>query len=460
MQIKLFMKKSLLTILTSFLLLILIVSCKKNISNESNQEALVANHPGFGNGNLPLIAAQRTSDILFTNASGYHVYNGGYGSGIAVKPGPGQNHLFYYLTDRGPNVAGFGGLYFIVPDFNPQIGVFKLEGDSLRRVRVINLKNPAGQLITGLPNPANQNPTGEVAYDANGHVLAYDPYGMDTEGLAAMTDGSFWISDEYGPHIAHFDANGNQLERISPFQNGTNNREIPKVFIRRRANRGMEGLAATPDGKWLLGGMQGPLDNPGSPTVTRNKARDSRANRLLFFNIETGATKQYIYRTEIAGNYISDIVAVSNTEFLVLERDGNFPLAGNPSSSFKRVYRINISGASDVSDPTNSATGILINNKTLEVAAFDNEPGFASLKPVSKSLAINIIAAFPDFPHDKTEGIALIGNDLLAISNDDDFGVVDDGAGGYIPKYLPFFNPAQVIDHGVTYFVKIPSTNN
>jgi hypothetical protein len=89
MQTKLFMKKSLLTILTSFPLLLLILSCKKDISNETSEEPLIANHPGFGNGNLPLIAVQRTSDILFTNTSGYHVYNGGYGSGIAVEPWPG-----------------------------------------------------------------------------------------------------------------------------------------------------------------------------------------------------------------------------------------------------------------------------------------------------------------------------------------------------------------------------------
>jgi hypothetical protein len=430
------------------------------VDNKSPEQESVANHPGFGNGNLPFIAVQRTPDILFTNSHGANVYNGGYGSAIATIPGAGLNHFFYYLTDRGPNVDGFGGKYFILPDFNPQIGVFKLEGDSMRLVRIINLKNPNGGLITGLPNPSNQNPTGEVAYDANSQQIPYDPFGMDSEGLTAMEDGSFWISDEYGPHIVHFDANGNELERISPFQNGTNNREIPKVFIRRRANRGMEGLAATPDGKWLLGGMQGPLDNPASPSATRNKARDSRVNRLLFFNIETGVTKQYIYRTEIVGNYISDIVAVTNTEFLVLERDGNFPLAGNPSSSFKRVYRINISSASDISDPANSAAGILINGKTLEVAAFDNEPGFASLKAVQKSLAVDLIAAFPDFPHDKTEGIALIGKDLIAISVDDDFGVIDDGVGGYIPKYLPFYNPARVIDHGVTYFVKIAGSNN
>jgi hypothetical protein len=436
------------------------VSCTKTIADKTAQQSSIASHPGFGNGNLPLIATQRAPEILFTNRAGFHVYNGGYGSGLAVQPGPGQNHLLYYLTDRGPNVAGFGGLYFVVPDFNPQIGVFKLEGDSLRKVRVIHLKAPNGQLITGLPNPSNQNPTGEVAFDANGHQLPPDPFGLDTEGLTAMADGTFWISDEYGPHITHFDADGNQLERISPFQNGTQNRELPKVFIRRRANRGMEGLASTPDGKWLVGGMQSPLDNPASPGATRDKARNSRVNRLLFFNIETGVTKQYIYRTTNPGNYISDIVAVSTTEFLVLERDGNFPLAGNPASAFKRVYRIDVSGASDVSDPSNSPTGLLINGKTLEVAAADNEAGFNTLRPVSKALAIDLITTFPQFPHDKTEGIALIGQDLIAVSNDDDFGVVDDGGGSLAPKYLPMFSPSKVIDHGVTYFVKIPVMNN
>ena len=68
--------------------------------------------------------------------------------------------------------------------------------------------------------------------------------------------------------------------------------------------------------------------------ATRDKARNSRMNRLLFFNIETGATKQYIYRTEIAGNYIREIVAISNSQFLVLKRDSNFPLADGRQSLF------------------------------------------------------------------------------------------------------------------------------
>ncbi len=33
-------------------------------------------------------------------------------------------------------------------------------------------------------------------------------YGLDSEGLAALNDGTFWVSDEYRPHIVHYDANG------------------------------------------------------------------------------------------------------------------------------------------------------------------------------------------------------------------------------------------------------------
>ena len=31
-----------------------------------------------------------------------------------------------------------------------------------------------------------------------------------------MKDGSFWVSDEYGPYIIHFDSTGKMIEKISP----------------------------------------------------------------------------------------------------------------------------------------------------------------------------------------------------------------------------------------------------
>jgi hypothetical protein len=39
--------------------------------------------------------------------------------------------------------------------------------------------------------------------------------------------------------------------------------------------------------------------------------------------------------------------------------------------------------------------------------------------------------------HDKVEGQTVLDNRTIAISNDDDFGVTDDGAGNLIAKTLP-----------------------
>ena len=48
-------------------------------------------------------------------------------------------------------------------------------------------------------------------YDPIHEPIKLDDYGLDSEGLAALNDGTFWVSDEYGPHIVHYDANGKKL---------------------------------------------------------------------------------------------------------------------------------------------------------------------------------------------------------------------------------------------------------
>ena len=161
----------------------------------------------------------------------------------------------------------------------------------------------------------------------------------------------------------------------------------------------MEGLTITPDHQWLVGIMQAPLENPSSAGV-RNI---SRATRILFRNIQSGATREYLYLLEnstLQGN--SEILALSATRFLVIERDGTF-LFGAPVSTFKRIYEIDMAGATDI-----SAQGALgaapINGKTIEQATVA-EILAAGIVPVSKSLAVDLIAL--GYPHDKPEGLAL-----------------------------------------------------
>lgn len=184
--------------------------------------------------------------------SGVGVINGGFGSGAAAHPT--RKGEFYVITDRGPNTDYLAGKKFLVPSFSPTIMHFKINAEgNIEVLNYIKLKNPSGQPITGLPNPAGMGSTGEVAYDANGNVLGTDPYGMDSESIVAAADGTFWVSDEYGPHIVHYSADGVELERISPIGVNTGTRKLPAVLAKRRANRGMEGLCITPDGKTLVG---------------------------------------------------------------------------------------------------------------------------------------------------------------------------------------------------------------
>ena len=78
--------------------------------------------------------------VLGELSNGVTVYNGGYGSAIAVDPAR-QDH-FYLLTDRGPNVdtARSGEKRFGYPSFTPHIGLFKLDGNRLVRVAIIELQ--------------------------------------------------------------------------------------------------------------------------------------------------------------------------------------------------------------------------------------------------------------------------------------------------------------------------------
>ncbi|MFD2938252.1 esterase-like activity of phytase family protein [Spirosoma flavum] len=399
----------------------------------------------------PTFAEASNPSVLATSPNGTVIYNGGFGSAIAADPL--DPAVFYLLTDRGPNAAGStaNSIIFGKADFTPQVGKFRVVGNQLILEQTILLKNAAGQLLTGLPNPIGQGNTGEIALDLMGQTIAPNADGLDSEGLVLAPDGSFWISDEYGPHIVHFDATGKTIERINPFGTGTGGRTLPKVLARRRPNRGMEGLTITPDGKTLVGLMQSPMYNPSSAAVS-----GSTVIRVVTFDIATGATKQYAYLMENASlTGCSDIAAITSTTFLALERDGDYGGSPTKPATFKRIYKFDLAGATDISDANNSDDGKLFSGMTVE--QLKDKTGFlsAGVVPVTKTLIFDLLTGIsPVYPHDKAEGVSLIGTNRLAISNDDDFGVVDNGKNGFTAKILP---ATGRVDLNRIYFVTLPT---
>lgn len=346
----------------------------------------------------------------------------GYGSSIDADP---QNpNRFYGLTDRGPNADGGENIkIFLQPGFTPSIGHFEIQANgTIKKLRDIPLKDANGKPLTGLPNPKGYGTSKETVVDANKRPLQRDITGIDSEGLAVMKDGTFWVSDEYGPHIVHFDRNGFELERMSPRGVQTNGRRLPAVLGHLRPNRGMEGLTTTPSNRVLVGIMQSALHNPGKAEV-----KNESVTRIVSFDLATGKTKQYLYRQ--GGNYWknSEIRAIDEHRFLVDEHNGK---------NVKHVYLIDLRGATDVSDPADSENGLKVNGKAIEENTWE-ELAAAGIKPVSKTL-VSDVKKDVDFQSSKFEGMWVAdGGKTLWIINDDDFGIDSTDNHTIVPKRLP-----------------------
>jgi hypothetical protein len=330
------------------------------------------------------------------------------------------------LTDRGPNYDfAEETKAFAAPEVGPQVGVFERRAEELTLLRKIRLRNSDGSPLTGLPNPPGPGSTGETAVSPDGTRLEPDPNGLDTEGLHVLRDGTFWIADEYGPNLVHFDAAGQVIERVSPF--GPRSRALPAVLAKRRPNYGFEGLTGDEAGRLLVGIVQSPLDNP------RAGGRESIHVRIVMFDTQTGSTRQYLYPLDGAGFFATDIAWLSPTRFLVLERDVGFP-GGDPAGLQKKVFAVDLTEATDVSDPADRPAGRLANGKTLE-AASTADLVVENIEPATKRLVVDLLDL--GYPHDKPEGLVVLGRDEIGVVNDDDYSIADGGGGVAAVKRLP-----------------------
>jgi uncharacterized protein YjiK/phosphodiesterase/alkaline phosphatase D-like protein/2',3'-cyclic-nucleotide 2'-phosphodiesterase (5'-nucleotidase family) len=167
---------------------------------------------------------------------------------------------------------------------------------------------------------------------------------FDAEAIHVFPDGSGFVSDEYGTYIARFNA-AKQFTKLiqlpasaQPHKPvGTLNFDAAAAPTNgRRNNQGLEGLAVSPDNKRLMALMQSALvqDTSGSQQQTRFNTR------LYVYDIEgvklenpelIGEYVVQLPRYDLNGNSSgldvtaaqSEIVAISNTQFLMLPRDGN-----------------------------------------------------------------------------------------------------------------------------------------
>ena len=380
------------------------------------------------------VHAYKTDLPPLGNYGGVQLTGGSFGSALA--PVPGHPDEVFGLEDRGPNVeAPSGAAVEPKPSYDPSIARFVLEDGEAELVARIPLRDSTGHPFSGLVN--SQAPTGETVENLKGVPLAHDPDGYDPEGLVAMPDGSFWVSDEYGPFITHFTAEGREITRLSPFDGS-----LPAELAKRVPNRGMEGLTITPDGKTLVGMMQSSLQQTDLGTTSGKK---DTPTRIVTYGLYTHQVHEYLFLLDepvTTGVANSEITALSNNTFLIDERDSGFPSA----TGYKKLWKVSLEGATDVGPSaavpgaTYKATegGLLIGGKTIEKTVLGEKTAEAKttleadgIKPVGATLyldvdqlltALNPTDAF--FDHDKVEGVvALEGGKRIIISNDSDFGI-------------------------------------
>lgn len=123
--------------------------------------------------------------------------------------------------------------------------------------------------------------------------------------MVALRDGTFWVSDEYGPHLVHFDQNGVEIGRINAFtQDSRDTWHLPQEFAHRRANRGMEGLAITPDETTLVGIMQSTMMNPNKST------KDGDVVRIVTVDLNDGNASASLSSGEKAELKLRDLCFV------------------------------------------------------------------------------------------------------------------------------------------------------
>jgi hypothetical protein len=360
----------------------------------------------------------------------------GIGSGAFRHPNEPPNTI-WTVGDRGPNftcsemkrVAGTelaackevrNGRVYLTPSYSPSIyRVMLMDDGSFRVTDVIILKDRDGRPLSGMPNPLKAATT-ENPLDGQGKRLSQDLNGIDAEGIVRLSDGTFWIGDENGPSLVHFAADGRMLARHVPAGTegdyaGANYQVIgslPGILVKRQANRGIEGIAISPDERFLYTIVQNPLANP--DTAAYRQAKNTRI--LKFERATMRAVGEYVYTLDNPRTFrrdpsdaqndprISELMAIGLDRLVVLER----------TEQTTKLHEVEFAGATDI---LGSKWDDLATRPTLE----QSEVAAVGITPVKKTLRFDSA----DFPKmvGKTEGMALLGDGALLLINDDDFGI-------------------------------------
>jgi len=406
---------------------------------------------------------------------------GGVGSALAWAGG----NTFIALPDRGPNAEPWAGgssldntTSFISRFHTLQLSLVATPGGALpytlqTTLQATTLLSSPTALTYGAKAPtltgivdSNTLAAGSKQYfsgrsDNFAAGLSTNPNNarLDPEGLRVSNDGkSVFISDEYGPYVYQFDrTTGERIRTFTlptsfavPNVSSAGANEISGNTSGRVANKGMEGLAISPDGKSLFGFVQSPLAQDGGD--------GGRYNRIVKIDIASGAVSQYAFDNQINGKAYnsSELLALNDHELLALERDGK-GMGDGSKAAVKQLIKIDLTGATEVSGIANLRTqpsAAIVGTRFLDIKAALNAAGISDALTPSKLEGI----AFG-------QDITVNGKTLhtLYLANDNDFLSSAIPSGGTTPvaygnQFYVFAFEGNLVQQGITTAVPEPSS--
>jgi len=336
-----------------------------------------------------------------------------------------DNH-FLGVTDRGASFTVGSARFFPLPQFTPTIVLFEASHDQLVLEGVLPLVGQSGSGVTGIPNSATEDSS---PFLDPATPLPFNPSGMDIEDVHTLPSGRFILVEEYSPSVVIADPNGLVVCRYTPASKTLAGADypivntLPDVLKNRRANRGFEVIPVSADGRTAYTVTQSPLGS----TAAGSPYRDSRIVRVLRMDVSNPlnlqVTGQFAVQMSPAGDYpvgnaqrdlkISAAAWVAQDRLLLLELNDVAGIGG------ARLILVDLRRASNFH-------GLPVSD-TLDLEDVTKGPAFLGITPATSTVIYEQFEtdAVRLLPSGKLEGLSILNANLVAISNDNDFGIGD-----------------------------------
>ncbi len=157
---------------------------------------------------------------------------------------------------------------------------------------------------------------------------------FDIESVVRAKDGTFWVGEEFGPFVLHFDADGTLLDAPVGLPGGLKSPQNPYLADGEtpgvRASSGFEAMSASPDGRYLY------------PVVENALAGETDERRRVIYEFDTRrgeyTDRTWSYQVDLPGNLVGDSFTVGKDRFWFVERDN----WDGEASVIKRVYEVDL----------------------------------------------------------------------------------------------------------------------